>query len=304
MTPYDAAAVAAAEMVLRTDPDYRVLRRLGRPAGYGEAVPVSERLVGAVLDLETTSKDPDVANVVELGLVLFEFTREGRIGRVLDVGGGYEDPGEPLPAEITEITGITDDMVRGTRLPDDIGVDSVHLVIAHNAEFDRRIAERRWPILKRCPWACSQRDVPWAKFGIRGQKLDYLLMETARAFHDAHSAINDCVAVLHVLAQQAPDGETYFRHLLAAARTPTVRVWAVDAPYGTKDTLLKPRGYRWSDGRNGRAKCWYRDIAAVDREVELAWLADHVYQPHGVAPRPEVRHIRRVDQFSARTDAF
>ena len=54
----------------------------------------------------------------------------------------------PIPPKITKITGITDAMVAGHRI-DDRAVNDllgrVVLVIAHNADFDRRFLERRLP---------------------------------------------------------------------------------------------------------------------------------------------------------------
>jgi DNA polymerase-3 subunit epsilon len=73
-------------------------------------------------------------------------------------------PGFLNPPEITNITGITDQMVAGHRI-DDRAVNDllsrVVLVIAHNAEFDRRFVERRLPIFATKHWACSRFDIDW-----------------------------------------------------------------------------------------------------------------------------------------------
>jgi DNA polymerase-3 subunit epsilon len=79
---------------------------------------------------------------MELGICLFEYDRQnGRIYKVLGSWEWFEDPGFSIPPEITKITGITDEMVAGQRI-DDRAVNDllgrVVLVIAHNADFDRR----------------------------------------------------------------------------------------------------------------------------------------------------------------------
>ena len=74
---------------------------------------------------------------------------------------------------------------------------------------------------------------------------------------------------LEILAASLPeDAGSALRHLLLAAETARVRVWAEAAPFDQKD-VLKRRGYRWSDGSDGRARWWwtYVDESALDGEV-------------------------------------
>jgi DNA polymerase III epsilon subunit-like protein len=84
----------------------------------------------------------------------------------------------PVPETVTRLTGITDDDVRGQTLDDEAVAASAadaSLVIAHNAAFDRRFAERRLPIFVDKPWGCSSEQVPWAEEGLRSRSLDYHL---------------------------------------------------------------------------------------------------------------------------------
>jgi DNA polymerase III epsilon subunit-like protein len=109
----------------------------------------SHKLVAAVVDVETTGTNPDRDKIIELGICLFEYDRQsGRIYKVLGSWEWLEDPGFPIPPEITKITGITDEMVAGHRIDDGAVNDllgRVVLVIAHNADFDRRFLEKRVP---------------------------------------------------------------------------------------------------------------------------------------------------------------
>ena len=77
--------------------------------------------------------------------------------------------------------------------------EAANLIIAHNASFDRRFLERRFPGFIDKPWACSAGQVPWAEEGLGSRKLDYLLSRFG-FFYDGHRAMADCHAVLHLLS--------------------------------------------------------------------------------------------------------
>jgi len=144
--------------------DYRVTSRLEPQAEY-HPPDNSPKLVAAVVDVETTGINPDSDRIIELGICLFEYDRQnGRIYKVLGSWEWLENPGFSIPPEITNITGITDEMVVGHRIDERAGNDllgRVVLVIAHNADFDRRFLERRLPALATKHWACSRADIDW-----------------------------------------------------------------------------------------------------------------------------------------------
>jgi DNA polymerase-3 subunit epsilon len=137
--------------------DYRVTSRLEPQAEY-HPPDHSPKLVATVADVETTGISPDRDKIIELGICLFEYGRQtGRIYKILGSWEWLEDPGFSIPPEITKITGITDQMVAGHTI-DDRAVNDllgrVVLVIAHNADFDRRFLERRLPAFATKHWAC------------------------------------------------------------------------------------------------------------------------------------------------------
>jgi DNA polymerase III epsilon subunit-like protein len=78
------------------------------------------------------------------------------------------------------------------------------LVIAHNAGFDRKFAERYWAEFRDVPWACSATQVEWRDLGFDSARLGHLLAGIGM-FHDAHRAVDDCRALLEVLAFQPGD---------------------------------------------------------------------------------------------------
>ena len=261
--------------------DYRVTSRLAPQTEY-HPPDSTPKLVAAVVDVETTGTHPDRDKIIELGICPFEYDRQsGRIYKVLGSWEWLEDPGFPIPPEVTNITGITDEMVAGQRI-DDHDVDDllnrVVLVIAHNADFDRRFLERRLPTFAAKHWACSRADVDWKAQGVRSSALEFVAYSLG-FFHDEHRAASDCRATVHTLAQQLPGtGRLALQALLERARQPTWRLWARDAAIEKKD-LLKARGYSWSPGEFGRPKCWYRDVADADKAAEVSWLRATVMGP-------------------------
>jgi DNA polymerase III subunit epsilon len=248
-------SLAAMADALSLSADYRVLRRLIPRQQY--TPPVGQDIKSAVLlDTETTGLDPRKDEIIELGMVKFDYLPDGRIAGVREVFSAFNEPSVPISAEITALTGITDEMVTGHRIEEaavNAFVEDVVIVIAHNSGFDRKFSERSWPVFEHKAWACSATEVDWRKHGFDGVKLGYLLTGTG-FFHQAHRAVDDCHALLEILDFQLPTtGAPALALLLETARRPTVRVWAEQSPFELKDTL-KRRGYRWSDGSDGRPR--------------------------------------------------
>jgi DNA polymerase III subunit epsilon len=108
-------------------------------------------------------------------------------------------------------------------------------------------------------------------------------------FHQAHRAVDDCHALLEILAFELPTTKTpALAVLLERARKKTMRLWAEQSPFDLKDAL-KRRDYRWSDGSNGRPRSWYVD--------EIAFLRDVIYL-RDVEPR--LQTLTAFDRFSVR----
>lgn len=264
---------------LDASPDYRILRRFVPPSRYHEGDGAATAR-GVVVDVETTGLDTERDKIIEFCGVPFEFEKES--GRILVVGEAVsflEDPGRPIPAEVTQLTGITDDMVVGKSI-DEATVATmmadVGLVIAHNAGFDRPFVDRRLAVFKRKAWACSQREVPWKALGVSSGALEFLMMKKCGLFFDGHRADADCHAVLRLLQEPFDDGTLPMKILLTSARTPSFKVWALNAPYDKKD-VLKQRRYRWSGGEGGLPKAWYTTLPESELAEEEAWLSAEVY---------------------------
>ncbi|MBQ3791556.1 MAG: PHP domain-containing protein, partial [Clostridia bacterium] len=102
----------------------------GKAAYGGEDVLFSDEIV--FFDIETTGLSLQNCHIIEIGAVL---CKNGEILQKYDV---FCDPGVPIPEEITKLTGITDDMVRGQGSIREVISDFLkfcqnRLLVAHNA---------------------------------------------------------------------------------------------------------------------------------------------------------------------------
>jgi DNA polymerase III subunit epsilon len=290
------AEMAAA---LEATGDYRVLRRL-MPRDRFVEVPAEEPLkIGIALDLETTGLDTMRDEVIEIGMVKFAYTKDGRVTHVIDTFSAFNEPSTPIPAQISELTGITDAMVAGHRIdPAAVAafIGDAVLVIAHNASFDRQFSERYWPEFEAKAWACTATQIPWRLHGFEGAKLTYLLAG-AGLFHGAHRAVDDCRAVLELLALELTGTDcTALSRLLEGARRKTTRIWAEGSPFELRNELKK-RGYRWNDGSNGNPKSWFVDLEEAQRSEEIAFLRTQIYCADVT---PNTREIDAYVRFSNR----
>ncbi len=275
--------------------DYRILRRLPRRPVVEHSRPGFFRK-GVILDTETTGLDHRRDEIIEIGAVAFTFNDAGEIGDVTGVYGGLQQPTVPIPAEITRLTGITDDMVAGQMI--DVTclrslIEPADLVIAHNAGFDRPFCEAFSPIFTHKAWACSVSEIDWAARGFEGSKLGYLIGQSGY-FHDGHRAVDDCFALLEVLGQTRTGVSVApFAELHEASQRSRVRIHAENSPFEMKDHL-KARGYRWSDGTDALPKSWWIELPEERLDDELRFLRTEIYRWDA---DPLVRHLTAFDRF-------
>ncbi|MBB4366216.1 hypothetical protein GGD65_007286 [Bradyrhizobium sp. CIR18] len=166
----DKTNLAAMAEALSRSADYRVLRRLvprppcRSPAGCGTRT-------AALLDTETTGLDHERDEIIELGMVKFDYTANGRIVRLRDTFSAFNEPSAPISEEVTALTGITDEMVAGHKI-DEAAVNAfvadAVIVIAHKRGFDRKFAERYCPVFESKAWGCSATEIDWRAHGFAG----------------------------------------------------------------------------------------------------------------------------------------
>lgn len=295
---HDPHSLAAMAETLASSGEYRILRRLVPRSEFADSQGAAVK-TGILLDVETTGLDHTRDEIIELAMVKFDYLSDGTVVRAGATFNAFNEPSRPIPPEIVELTGITDDIVAGHRIDADAVAafaESAVIVIAHNAGFDRKFAERYWPLFAKKAWGCSQSEIDWRKHGFDGTRLGYLLAG-AGFFHQAHRAIDDCHALLEVLAFELPEtGKSALAALLDRARRKTMRVWAEQSPFDLKEEL-KRRGYRWSDGSDGRPKSWYIDVDEGQETAEIEFLRSTIYLRE-VDPR--VQAFGAMNRFSTR----
>jgi len=279
---------------LKFSKEYRLIKRYEKPAFYHPDDGTLKR-IGIFLDVETTGLLVPQDKIIELGLVVFEYSDDGRLFKILEEFSQYQDPGRTIPPEIIELTGITDAMVKGKQLDKQKVFDyfnSADLIIAHQAAFDRSQLEALWDDLPVKPWACSLQEVPWRQEGLESPKLEYLAYRYG-FFYEGHRASLDCLAGVHLLSQTLPRSEErVLKVLLGNSRALSFRLWALGAPIAQKDSL-RGRGYRWEG--YGKYKSWFIELPAKKLLSECQYLWQDIYGYEASLP---IEIIEAKNRFS------
>ena len=272
-------------MTESNDTTTRTLRRIVLPEAMHDAGDAPVRR-GLYVDCETTGGDWARDAVVELGLLPFTYTAEGRIVGVAhaEAQAHLSDPGRALRDEVAARTGLTAQALRARHIDTDAAsalIERSDLLVAHNARFDRPFFERVLPATRDKPWACSRLEIPWRAAGTPSDALHCLLCHYGAFARARHRALADCEAGVWLLAQVLPGtGRRALAALLERSEAETVRLWALDSPRRAA-ALLRARGYRWMpEARRGIPRAWWTELAPEMVEAERAWLREAVYRPY------------------------
>ncbi len=154
-----------------------------------------------VLDVETTGLNTSTDSIIELGAV--------RVERGVEVASISQliNPMRPLPAKITEITGITDGMLLGMPTIADVMPAFEEMcrgavLVAHNAAFDMAFIRRAleasgfsadYPVLDTLAFARNYFK------GLKSYKLGALCKHLGVSLKNAHRAVHDARATSQVL---------------------------------------------------------------------------------------------------------
>jgi len=280
---------------LEQSQDYQVLRKLS-PTSQFQPDSHQEKHKVCIIDTETTGLDTNQCEIIELGYQIIEFDSEGFFYQVIAEKNFLQEPKGEISAEVTKVTGITLDDVKGQSIPwQEVEQDmqDVKLIIAHNAGFDRPVLERFNPIFIDKVWGCSVVQIDWFNLAnISSRSQEFLCWKAGNFFYDAHRALDD-VQALSLLLQQpiSQPPMPAFSFLLQTVRIQKVSIKATGAPFEIKDSL-KSRGYRW----NANEKVWQKMLDANLQQEELAWLIENS------TPNPTIIKLKATDTFSIRAN--
>ena len=162
----------------------------------------------AVLDLETSGGSPRLgAGITEIGVVRVKG------GQILGTFQSFVDPGHSLPTFITELTGITDEMLISAPYIDEVlptlfeflGSADETVVVAHNSPFDLSFLkaaslthEFKWPDYVTVDTARLARAV-LDRDEIVNCKLATLAQFFGASTSPTHRALDDALATVDVL---------------------------------------------------------------------------------------------------------
>ena len=231
----------------------------------------------AFLDTETTGVNKASDKIIELALKVVKFEKAS--GKIVSIDIEYEsfnDPGEEISQEITILTGINDEMVEGQSI-DWERVDAIlkdaEIVVAHNAGFDRAFVDRYSSVSPDKIWACSMQDIDWLGRGFTSSKQE-LLCYWHGFYFDAHRAMNDVDALIHLLTHPSYETERPLVELIENSQKPTYVIFATNFNYDpVKKDIVKANKYKW----NVEEKIWYKNVNFENLESEKEWLTGVIY---------------------------
>lgn len=153
-----------------------------------------------VFDFETTGKDARSDRIIEIGAVKFINRKEvGRISELIQ-------PKQKLTQEITDITGITNEMLVSAPTIEHV-LPALHdfirgcVGVAHNAEFDAGfLAQESVRIGMQCDYhlLCTLK-MSRALLKLQRYRLDSLAEHYALQFESRHRSIGDILVTAQVL---------------------------------------------------------------------------------------------------------
>lgn len=156
-----------------------------------------------VLDFETTGLSTDSARIIEVGAVLVKGDE------VLDTFQSLCNPGFAIPSFITNLTGITSDMLADAPTPEEaMSAFDLFLgdrpVIAHNASFDTRFLRAEMARIDRhtsnpslCTMLLARRLCQDCQNHKLGTLREFMGIDVAPEHRD-HRALDDAMVTAHL----------------------------------------------------------------------------------------------------------
>ena len=278
---------------IQTSENKIILKNLGEPAP--ELLITDQECISIVfLDTETTGVNRANDKIIELALKMTRFEKSsGMIISIDQVYESFNDPGEEISQEITMLTGISNDMVQGQSIDwgmVDTIIKDADIVVAHNASFDRAFVEKHSSVSPNKIWACSINDIDWLNRGFSSAKQE-LLCYWHGFYFEAHRAMNDVDALIHLLTHSSYDIDRPVRELIENSQKPTYVIFATNFNYDpVKKDIVKANKYKW----NPEEKIWYKNVTFDILESEKEWLTGVIYDFYFEG---RVEEINPIDKY-------
>ena len=229
------------------------------------------------LDLETTGLDKFASEIIEVAMKLILVDEKS--GDIINVLNEYESLQEPqgrITQTITDVTGITNEMVEGKSIDWSVVntiVNSSDIIVAHNARFDRGFFDLVSDLSKNKIWCCSVNDINWAELGFSNKKQEMLCIWHG-FYYSSHRAMNDVNALIHLVTHKSYPEEKPLKQIISASKESVYRIYAENFKYNEeKKNIIKNNKYRWDPVR----KVWSKEVKFDELELEKLWLTDIIY---------------------------
>ena len=210
-----------------------------------------------ILDTETTGLDNENDDCIEVGSILFNVKSRAVLAQqsfLLPVEKNNAEKINNIPAEITR---LSQPLFEAIKYFESL-VQVSDVIVAHNAEFDKK-----WFGLKKLPkiekqWICSMEDITWPAH--KQLKACPSVRDLALAYGvpvwNAHRALTDCIYLAEVFKRCSE-----LEKILIMALEPKVLLRA-EISYEDR-YLAKSAGFRWNDAIKG---AWSKKMSRRDME--------------------------------------
>jgi len=223
------------------------------------------------IDLETTGVEPEKSEITEIGWAIFDtndWTKPLAMeSKLCKIEGS-------VPAEIVELTGITDAILARSGSPIEYVIGHLHghldhfgveYMVAHNGTFDKDFLAhhskvRGLPVIGR-EFIDSKNDIPFPK-RIRNTNLVALAAEHGFLNPFPHAALFDVFTMMKVLSNYD------INEVLAYRAEPKIFLQAL-VDYNNRQ-LASKRGYKWQECEGKTFdKSWVKAVKKRFVEQEL-----------------------------------
>ena len=218
-----------------------------------------------IVDTETTGLDENSEEVIEIGCILFHVSSKSVLSQASFLLPVNENKAEYINGIPQEVSNISQPWEKGLDFFLSL-VDSCDLIVAHNAEFDKKwFGKGKLPHLSK-KWLCSLEDINWSfKKSLKSRpSVSDLALSFEIPVWNLHRALSDCYYLSEVFKKCEN-----LEDLLMKAKEPRYLYKAI-VSYEDR-TLAKNAGFRWNSPIQG---AWTRKLSEneavkLDFEVQI-----------------------------------